>query len=138
MERHRSTDLAARSPFQTATDREAAQGTTRATPISVSSSTASSPRLPFGIAWTTVTTGSASGASTTDATVTSNARLAVEATSPVATRPRPSVSTTLSPTRSRRTATAWCASSPVTSTVEPTVASTSDGTQWTGSVISAR
>ena len=63
---------------------------------------------------------------------------AVEATRPVATRPEPSVSITLSPTRSRRTATAWCASSPVTSTVEPAAASTSDGTQWTGSVISAR
>ena len=39
---------AARSPFQTATLRVAAQGTTVATPTSVSTSTARSPRSPFG------------------------------------------------------------------------------------------
>ena len=61
--------------------------------------------------------------------------LAVATTGPDTDRPSPSVRTTASPTRSRRTATAWCASSPVTSTVEPTAAPSSDGTQWTGRLI---
>ena len=58
--RQRASDFAARSPFQTATRREAAHGTIRATPISVSTSTASSPRSPLGSAWTTTTAGSGS------------------------------------------------------------------------------
>ena len=63
-------------------------------------------------------------------------RLPVEATSPVTEVPRPSVSMTCSPSRSRRTATAWCASSPVTSTTEPTTTPPSDSTRWTGRDIS--
>ena len=58
---HLASDFAARSPRQTATEREAAQGTIRATPISVSTSTASSPRSPFGNAWTTTTSGLGAG-----------------------------------------------------------------------------
>ena len=57
---HLASDFAARSPRQTATDRAAAHGTIRATPISVSTSTASSPRSPFGRAWTTTTSGTGS------------------------------------------------------------------------------
>ena len=48
VERQRASDFAARSPFQTATERAAAHGTISATPTSVSTSTASSPRSPFG------------------------------------------------------------------------------------------
>ena len=55
---HFACDFAARSPFQTATEREAAHGTIRSTPTSVSTSTASSPRSPLGSAWTTVIAGS--------------------------------------------------------------------------------
>ena len=120
--RHLSADFAARSPFHTATQREAAQGTTTATPTSVSTSTASSPRSPFGSAWTTTTLGTGSGWSRTADTTTSNEPFEVAATSPTAERPAPSVSTTASPTRSRRTVTAWCASAPVTVTVAPTAA----------------
>ena len=49
--------LAGPSPRQTATDRDAAHGTITSTPISVSISTASSPRSPLGSAWTTTTRG---------------------------------------------------------------------------------
>ena len=137
VERQRDSDFTARSPFQTATLRDAAQGTIRAAPISVSISTASSPRSPLGSACTTTSSGSGRAASRTAATVTVKTRLPVLATSPVTERPAPSVSTTGSPTRSRRTATAWWASSPVTSTAEPTVTPSSDGTTCTGSDISA-
>ena len=60
--RQRASDFSARSPRQTATDRDAAHGTMVATPTSVRTSTASSPRSPLGSAWTTVTHGSGSGA----------------------------------------------------------------------------
>ena len=78
-----ASDFAARSPFQTATLRAAAHGTIRSTPISVSTSTASSPRSPFGIAWTTDDRGLGRGRRRTPTrTVTANTRLPVEATSP--------------------------------------------------------
>ena len=136
VDRHLSADFAARSPFHTATQREAAQGTTTATPTSVSTSTASSPRSPFGNAWTTTMLGTGAGWSRTADTTTSNELFEVAVTSPTAERPAPSVSTTASPTRSRRTVTAWCASAPVTVTVAPTAASRA-ATRWTGRVISA-
>ena len=69
--------------------RDAAHGTICATPTSVSTSTASSPRSPFGIAWTTVKAGSGAGVDDADATVTSNTRLPVDATSPDGRRPAP-------------------------------------------------
>ena len=78
--RHLSADFAARSPFHTATQREAAQGTTTATPTSVSTSTASSPRSPFGNAWTTTMLGTGSGWSRTADTTTSNELFEVAAT----------------------------------------------------------
>ena len=77
------------------------------------------------------------GVRSTEDTVTENTRLPVEATAPTTDVPAPSVRTTCSPTRSRRTATAWCASSPVTSTASPTPTPDSDGTRWTGRDISA-
>ena len=115
VERQRASDFAARSPFQTATLRAAAHGTIRATPTSVSTSTASSPRSPFGIAWTTVDRRARRAARRRRRRDRHRERPACRstATAPVTDRPRPSVSTTASPTRSRRTATAWCASSPV-------------------------
>ena len=134
---HFACDLVARSPRQTATDRDAAHGTIMSTPISVSISTASSPRSPLGSACTTVTDGCAGSTSSTDDTVTVKTRLPVDATSPSAVVPAPSVSTTCSPTRRRRTATAWCASSPVTSTVPPPVTPAREGTRWTGRLIRA-
>ena len=73
------------------------------------------------------------GSCATDSTVTEKTRLPVEATDPVAEVPRPSVRTTCSPSRRRRTATAWCASSPVTSTRVPGAAPSRDSTRWTGS-----
>ena len=96
-------------------------------------STASSPRSPLGIAWTTTTAGSAGSVTDTDSTRTAKTRFPVDATTPRTDVPAPSVSTTGSPDRSRRTATAWWASSPSTVTSAPTSTPVSDGTRWTGS-----
>ena len=73
---------AARSPRQTATEREAAHGATVPTPISVSTSTASSPRSPLGSAWTTMIRGWGSGDTTTSAASTASRRLPVACTTP--------------------------------------------------------
>ncbi len=83
--RHLASDFAARSPRQTATDRAAAHGTIRATPISVSSSTASSPRSPLGSAWTTTISGAGRGTDETERTTTSSRALPVAVTSHSAT-----------------------------------------------------
>ena len=88
VDRQRASDFAARSPFQTATLRAAAHGTISATPISVSTSTASSPRSPFGIAWTTTTAGLGRGSRRHRVHAsTANTRLPVDATSPRDRRP---------------------------------------------------
>ena len=82
---HFACDFAARSPFQTATERAAAHGTIRSTPTSVSTSTASSPRSPLGSACTTVKAGLGPlGAYDGRSTATANTRLPVDATSPAA------------------------------------------------------
>ena len=60
-ERHLASDFSTRSPFQRAIEREADQGTITSTPTSVSISTASSPRSPFGSACTTISRGRSSG-----------------------------------------------------------------------------
>src|SRR6478735_2022595 len=130
--RHLASDFAARSPFQTATLRDAAHGTTRATPISVSTSTASSPRSPLGSACTTTTSGAGGSTDHIVSTVSVKTRLPVVATGPSTDVPAPSVRTTRSPTRSRRTATAWWASSPSTVTSAPSPTPASEGTRCTG------
>ena len=129
-------DLAARSPRQTATDCGAAQGTIRSTPTSVSTSTASSPRSPLGRAWTTRPDADAGGTRSTDSMSTSRHALAHVATP----RRRPGRRRRRSAARAhrprkRRTATAWCASSPSTTTVPPASTPVRVGTRWTGSDI---
>ncbi len=89
VERQRASDFSARSPFQTATERDAAHGTIRLTPTSVSTSTASSPRSPFGSACTTTNAGCRlAPRRRPHGTTTVKTRLPVEATSPVTERAR--------------------------------------------------
>ena len=59
--RHFASERAPRSALPHGTQRAAAQGMIRSTPTSVISSTASSPRSPLGMAWTTVIAGSGPG-----------------------------------------------------------------------------
>ena len=61
VDRHRASARSPRSPCHRATQRSAAQGTITSTPASVISSTASWPRSPFGMAWTTARAGSGAG-----------------------------------------------------------------------------
>ena len=100
--RQRASDFSARSPRHTATDRVAAHGTMVATPTSVSTSTASSPRSPLGSAWTTVTRGVGSGAVATSSTPRS--AVACRSRSPHRSPSfrAPSVRTRRSPGRRRR------------------------------------
>ena len=78
--RHFASDLTARSPRHTATQRDAAQGTIRSVPISVSTETASSARSPFGIACTTVTCGAGRSSCSMDSTVATSELLVVLST----------------------------------------------------------
>src|SRR6266540_7079531 len=89
-ERHRRSDFSPRSSFQRATDRAAAQGTTVSTPTSVIAWTASSPRSPLAMAWTTVSLTSGSGSPQRCSTATSRAPLATRVTSQRAMPPIPS------------------------------------------------
>ena len=70
--RHLATERSPRAPCQTGTQRAAAHGTMRSTPASVISSTASSPRSPLGMAWTTVIAGSGRGTRRLAVTVSSS------------------------------------------------------------------
>ena len=119
--RWRATSPATSPPARRArrpTQRAAAQGTIRSTPISVSTSTASSARSPLGIACTTVTDGVGGAAHGDRARPSAPAcDLVVAGDRAGRRRPRPSTSTTCSPTRIRRTTTACRASSPSTTTV---------------------
>ncbi len=59
--RHLARALSPRSACHFVIERSAAQGITASTPISVISSTASSPRSPLGSAWATVSSGCGGG-----------------------------------------------------------------------------
>src|SRR4029077_18552820 len=89
----------------------------------VISSTASSPRSPLGMAWTTVIAGSGRGTSRRACTVSSSPPSAGLATTHSATRPAPSVTSARSPGRSLRTVAACRPSAPdSTTTSDPSVA----------------
>ena len=67
----RASALPARSARHRATQRSACQATTASTPTSVMVSTASSPRSPLGMAWTTTILGSAAGSARLASTASS-------------------------------------------------------------------
>src|SRR5690348_8041864 len=105
--RHLASERSPRAPCHTGTQRAAAHGTMRSTPTSVISSTASSPRSPFGMAWTTVIAGSGYGTCRLACTVSSRPPVPPRdgpATTHSATRPAPSATSARSPGRSLRTA----------------------------------
>ena len=136
--RHLASALACLSPRQTDTELEAAHGTITSTPTSVSISTASSPRSPFGIACTTTTRGISGGLVTTASTVAVSDDPSVPATVTVAVVPAPSVSATCSPTRIRFTTTACRPSSPASSTVSPATSPARTGWTKTGRLTGTR
>jgi hypothetical protein len=135
-ELQRARDRPPRSPRQIATDRCAAHGTMTSAPASVSSSTASSPRSPLGIACRTASRGCGSGSALRAQTVRSSSAGRDVATTHSATRPAPSVMSTRSPGVSRRTVLACLPSGPRSVTRSP--ASSAVGTTKTGGLSSGR
>ncbi len=111
--RHFCTPCAARSADHRTTHRCAAHGTRVSTPASVASSTASSPRSPLGIAWTSVTWTAGGSCRSTRSTCTDSSPRPTSVTVARATPPRPSVRTRDSPDRNRRTVAACRPSAPV-------------------------
>ena len=85
--RHLASERSPRAPCHTGMQRAAAHGTIRSTPTSVISSTASSPRSPLGMAWTTVIAGSGRGTSRRACTVSPRPPSAGPATTHSATSP---------------------------------------------------
>ena len=118
--RHFSSALSPRAPCHCAIDRAAAHGTISSTPSSVIVSTASSARSPLGSAWTTTRRGS--GAGTVRRAVDPQLETVRRDRGRPRTRracPRPSPTSTCSPTVSRRTRAACRPSSPVSATASP-------------------
>ncbi len=111
--RHLARALSPRSACHFVTERSAAQGITASTPISVISSTASSPRSPLGSACATVSSGCGGGTVCTARMSSVTKFLPTSLTTPSATVPAPSPTSARSPARSRLTAAAWCPSGPV-------------------------
>ena len=110
----RRQDRSARSPRQWVTQCAAAHGTITSTPISVSSSTASSPRSPLGRAWTTVTVGRGGGCEVTAVASTSRASLPADRLDDAVDPGPASVDERdgARPAAIRRTVTAWRPSAP--------------------------
>ena len=105
------------------------------TPASVISSTASSPRSPLGIAWSTAIRGCGGGSVRRPQTVSSSSAGRAAATTHSATSPAPSVTSTRSPGTSRRTVLACLPSGPRSVTRSPAssaVAATKTGGFRTG------
>jgi hypothetical protein len=105
--RQRPSARSPRSPCQRVTQRCADQGMMASTPASVISSTASWPRSPLGSACATVTAGWGRGSVWRERTASATAPGRVAVTVHCATSPAPSVTSTRSPGRNRRTVAAW-------------------------------
>ena len=87
-------------------ERSADHGSTASTPTSVISSTASSPRSPFGSAWATTSRGCGGGTARVTRISIVTESLPTAVTTPSASVPAPSLTSARSPARRRRTAAA--------------------------------
>ena len=107
-------------PSHLATQREACHGTNPSAPASVASSMASSERSDFGSACTTVTGGAGAGTLRRSSTRADSLPLPTSSMTQCASVPSPSLRSSRSPGRIRRTLAAWKPSSPSSTAISPT------------------